>query len=203
VRNINKIFGLVFLVLFTVSSVFAADVKSESWIEKIKRKFSKKETAVGPKSGKAEAASVGLPSNKEKAVKKIRKDMTDGELVADITNALKRDESILGMVPGLAKSKDPQGMSFYVYNGSKLTDLDRKTLEIVSGRVRNQALIKNTDAINRQLDTARRSQPRSFVPPKIPPRVPSVQSIPSVPSVPSVPRTTPRPPSVPPAPPRR
>ena len=195
-RKINKILALIVLMFFTAPLVFAADVKSESWIEKMKSKFAKKEVTVQEKADKTKIEAAQLQA------KKPRKDMTKEELAAEIIKALDRYESILNVVPGLAKSKGQDGKNIYTYNGSKLTDLDKETLDSIYGRVRNEALIRRMENINRQLDMVRRTQSSAIrvpQPPPSQPRPPAVFTNPSTPNIPQAPKT----PSGPPAPPRR
>lgn len=190
----KKIITLVSVFMFAVSSAsFAAE--NESWIQKIKNRFQKKAPAVAAKSAPVKEARKAEPPAKQ------RKDMTKGELAADITKNLGREESILNLVPGLEKKTDPEGKGYYTYEGTKLEDLDRDALDKVFGRVRSEALRLRTDRINRQIETVRRA---NVVTARVP-QTPKVQVPPRINTSPQVPRPVqpPSKPPVPPAPPRR
>jgi len=194
----KKIVASAVVLFFCIASVsFAAE--NESWIQKMKNKFQKKEV-VPAKVSPAKIAPA-KEAKKTEAPKKERKDMTKDELVADITKNLDREDAILNLVPGLEKKSDPDKKEYYTYQGKRLEDLDKDTLDKIFGRVRNEALRLRTDKLNRQLETVRRANamtatvpqvPRSPVPPtvNVPPQVPRSVQPPS------------RPPA-PPAPPRR
>ena len=182
----------VVLFFFAASASFAAE--NESWIQRIKNRFQKKEAVEVKKEAPAKAVKMPEPP------KKVRKDMTKGELAADIADNLEEDDSILNLVPGLEKKSDPEGREYYTYQGVKLEDLDIDTLDNIFGRVRNESLRLRTDRLNRQIDTVRRASAirtavpqvsRPPVPPRIntPPQAPrSVQPPPRPPAPPSSPR---------------
>ena len=184
-------FGVIVIAVsfFLASNSFAAD--NESWIQKIKSKFQKKEVVESKNNISANEV------KKAETPRKARKDMTKSELADIIVRDLDREESILNLVPGLEKKSDSEGKEYYTYNGTKLEGLDRDTLDKIYGRVRNEALRLRTDKLNRQIETVRRVNstrvmvpqvPRTAIPPKI-----------NVP--PQTPARTVQPPSRPPAPP--
>lgn len=190
----KKISILTLALIFAVSSVsFAAENKS--WIQKIKERFQKKEVAVGKKDAPAREAKKPEPPRKE------RKDMTKTELADDIIDNLDREDSILDMVPGLEKRTSPDGKEYYTYQGTRLEDLDKDTLDKIFGRVRNEALRIRTDNINRQLETVRRANSiRAAAVPQAPrPPVPAAIAPPQPPRAVQPPSKPP----APPAPPRR
>lgn len=187
----KKISVMTFVIMFAMTSVsLAAD--NESWIQKIKNRFQKKEvTAAGKIEPAKEVKKAGAP-------KKQRKDMTKGELAADITKNLDREDAILDLVQGLEKKIDPDGKDYYTYQGGRLEDLDRDTLDNIFGRVRSEALRLRTDKLNRQIETVRRAETIQRI--SRPPLPPPVANLP-----PQVPRAVQPPsrPAQPPAPPRR
>lgn len=186
----KKISVLTLALIFLVSSVsFAAENKS--WIQRIKEKFRKKEVVSAKKQLPAREVKKPEPPRKE------RKDMTMSELAEDITDNLDREDSILNMVPGLEKKSDPDGKEYYTYQGTRLQDLDRDTLDKVFGRVRSEALRIRTDNINRQLETIRGAN-RAIV--SIPQPPPRAQVAPPA-APPSQAQRIPQPPQRPPAPP--
>ena len=203
----KKIAVLAFSILFAVASVsFAAD--NESWIQKMKNKFQKKEVAVPIKAAPAKEVAVPIKAdpakevNSAEAPKKKRKDMTKNELASDIANNLNREGSILNMVPGLEKSSDSEGKDYYTYQGTKLEDLDKSTLDGIFGRVRNEALRLRTDRITRQMETVRRASAATSMIPQVPRASPTVNTPPQIPR-PAQPPSRPSTPPAPPASPRR
>jgi CxxC motif-containing protein len=185
------------IVIAMVSVSFAAE--NESWMQKMKGKFQKKEIAIDNKTAPVKEINKNVPvkeSKKMEAPKKERKDMTKSELAAEISKNLDREESILNLIPGLEKKVDPNGKEYYAYQGKKLDDLDKDTLDKILGRVRNEALRIRTDKLNRQLETVRRANAMAATASRVP-RVPVPPTI-NVP--PQVPRSV-QPPSKPPAPP--
>ena len=176
--------------LASYSISFAAE--NESWIQKIKNKFQKKEVVAAGKTASVKEA------KKAEAPRKERKDMTKDELAADITKNLGREESILNLVPGLEKKSGSEGKEYYTYQGTRFEDLDKDTLDKIFGRVRNEALRLRTDKLNRQIETVRRAgamaaavpqTPRMPVPPavNIPPQTPKSVQPPSKPPAPPAP----------------
>jgi len=188
----RKISVSLFVLMFAAASVsFAAD--NESWIQKMKNRFQKKEVATPVKAAPAKEI------KKAEAPAKQRKDMTKDELAADISKNLDREAAILNLVPGLEKKSDPDGKSYYAYQGRKLADLDKDTLDNIFGRVRNEALRLRTDNINKQIEMVRRANATVNTVPQIPRVPPTVNTPPQVPKSVQPPS---RPPA-PPAPPRR
>lgn len=193
---IKKITVLVTVFLFAMTSVSSA-AENQSWIDKIKSRFQKKDSvkAAKPIAPAPEKKPAGPPPKK-------RKDMTKTELAADIKKNLEQEDSIMNMVPGLEKKADPDGKEYYSYQGTRLEDLDKDTLDKIFGRVRNEALRLRTDKLNRQIETVRRASAVTVAAPRVPapPPVP-----PAVSNVPNTSREAQPPsrPAAPPAPPRR
>jgi len=182
---------LVFVFMFAASVSFAAD--NESWIQKIKNKFQKKEVATVKEAKPSKEIAPAKEMKAAAASKKQRKDMTKAELAADITKNLNREESILNMIPGLEKKSGPEGKEYYTYKGTKLEDIDRDTLDKIFGKVRSEALRLRTDKVNRQIETVHRVNAVSQIP-----KLPIVpQTIVTPPQVPKTAQTTSRPPVTP------
>ena len=181
-------------ILFCFVSASSA-AENESWIQKLKSRFAKKEVVVPVKTAPVKE------TKKIEAPKKERKSMTKGELAADIIKNLDREDSILGLVPGLEKKSGPGGKEYYAYQGTMLQDLDKETLDKIFGRVRNEALRLRTDKLNRQLETVRRASVTGAVVSQAP-RSPVPQAINNPPRIPRTIQPPPKPPA-PPAPPRR
>lgn len=202
---------VVLVVAFSLASYSASiAAENESWIQKMKNKFQKKEVVEAKKEAPAKYTAPAKEKTPAKEVNKIaaprkeRKDMTKDEFIASIVKNLGREESILNLIPGLVKNSDPEGKEYYVYQGKRLEDLDRDTLDNIYGRTNTESVRLRTDRLNRQMETVRRANAMTVATVPQVPRTPVVQ-VPRVPVIPIVntPQGVPGPvqPPKPPAPP--
>ena len=141
---------------------------------------------------------IACAEDKPKA-QKSRKDITKEDLVSHIEGRLDTMEEALNLIPGLKKENNASGMSFYSYNGVKLKDLDRDTLDKLFSRVQNEGVRIQTERLNKQLEGIRQAHqaqvaaqqvsriPRVIQPPPQPPSSQAQHQIPSVPQPPPEP----------------
>lgn len=129
--------------------------------------------------------------------------MTKEELLVHIKERLRVTEEIADFIPGLKKEKDPAGALYYTYNGIRIDDLDRDTLDKLFGRIQTESVRINTERINKQLESIRQAQQAQQAaqqaaripavvqvppqPPKIPQAPPTQAQIPKVPQLPPQP----------------
>jgi len=186
------------ILFFFCSTAISSAAENESWIQKIKNKFRKKETAAAVKTAPAPVKEAG----KSEALRKERKDRTKGELINDIIIDLDREEAILSIVPGLERKIGSDGKGYYAYQGTKLQDLDRNTLDNISGIVHSEALRLRTENISRQVEIIRRANAMTPAAPEIP-RVPVSPVVNNPPQAPRPVQPQSKPPVPPPAPPRK
>jgi len=127
------------------------------------------------------------------------KEMTKGEMLAELKEDLADNDEVFDAVPGLKASAGQDGNAVYTYENTPLDELSKEDLTKLYSRVR-QALVKiRTDRIQRQLERVRRIDmlQRTAIPPQ-PPRIPAQAQPPRIPAAPpSAPRTTPSPPPAP------
>ena len=145
--------------------------------------------------------------SQEEAVKKSRKNLTKEELVTHIKGRLDAVDEILDFISELKRGRDPSGTFSYTYNGMRVEELDRETLDKLFLRVQNEGSRIQAERLNKQLENisqAQRAQmavqqasrvPKVVQPPPQPPRVPSTP--------PQAQNQISRAPQVPPQPPRR
>ncbi|MBN2453779.1 MAG: hypothetical protein JXB40_05945 [Candidatus Omnitrophica bacterium] len=123
-----------------------------------------------------------------KSPKKKLADMTQAEISHDMAKILDSYEEVINFIPGLTKETDSSGEIFYKYKGQKIDVIDRKTLEKVYNRIRQERTRIRIDRINRQLESIRNAQ-----------RISATTSAGGIartfPTVPNVPRIMPAPPS--------
>jgi hypothetical protein len=95
-----------------------------------------------------------------------KKEMTKGEILAEIKDKLGSDEEAVGMIPELKAQKGVGGNTYYTFKGVKLDDMPKKDLAELLKRV-DQVIVKiQTDRIQQQMESIRQSQniPRVIAP---------------------------------------
>jgi hypothetical protein len=113
-------------------------------------------------------------------------DMSDKDIINEITETLKRYGVILEIIPGLSMDEDRSGGAYYMYKqegkaSRRLEELDRDTLENLYFRVMGEGNRLHTDSVLRQIQAT-----------KIP-----GQQVTGPPSMPTMPPTLPKPPQLP------
>ncbi|MCX5668445.1 MAG: hypothetical protein NTY34_09145 [Candidatus Omnitrophica bacterium] len=140
-----------------------------------------------PAPAKIAASKIESPKDKE---------MTKGEMLAELKEDLADNDEVFDAVPELKVSAGQDGNAVYTYKNMALDGLSKEDLAELYGRVR-QALVKiRTDRIQRQLETVRRIEmlQKTATPPQLP-RIPAEAQPPRIPPAPpSAPRNPPSPP---------
>ena len=157
--------------------------------------------------GSSFCADTGPSKPKAAEPAKVKLEMTAADKIVRINKDLSAFKEILGIVPGLAKESDVVGNTYYTYQGKKLEDLDKETLNKLYSAVATQAVRLRTERLNKQLENIRRAneltrqntqvaprvnivtppyQPPAFTPP------PAVNQPPKQPTPPPTPPTLPR-----------
>jgi len=186
----RRISILTFALVFGMASVSLA-AESQSWLDRIKARFQKKEVAAAKKSVPAQKIKKSEPPQKQ------LKDMSKEEIISGMVRTLDREDSILSMIPGLKEETGEGGKGYYTYHGTGLDDLDKETLENIYVRVHQEGLRIRTGKLERQLETVRKVEAVQRV--SRPPVPPAVNAPPQTPR----PAQPPSRPPAPPAPPRR
>lgn len=200
---------LVFAVFMCISSAFSAE--KESLTQKVKDRFKPEDKTAVQAASKMQAVAKTTPEIAAPVVEppKSLDKITDEDIIGRLVKAVDRREEILNFVPGLVKERGGDGKIFYSYNGVKIDELDRASLEKLYVRVRQEAVRINTERLNKQVETINRAGALSGVGRQTSqiPRAPVVTStpprLPTVPTAQSLPQTPKGPPATPPAPPRR
>jgi len=175
---------LIALFLLAQSSDFAFAAEKKSFMNRLRGLMHRRDA---PKPEDAKIPAVSIDKKIEPAAEKID-EMTKEELVKDVTENLKEEGALVNLIPGLKA----EGDGGYTYNGTKLQDLDRKSLESIYGRTGTELARIRNERIQKQVERIQRLNALSARPaPPQPPRPVSAQSAP------------PRIPAPPPAPPQR
>ena len=187
------------------SVVSAAEVDEESWMFKLQKRFFKQEepkaaaTQPPPKAGAAAAAKERQPAPAAATSRTTLKDMTAPELIAEINEMLDDESEIISMIQGLSQGQDPEGNSYYLYQGSRMEALNRDLLEKLATRIAQERTRLRTERINRQLETIRNAQraadiarqaSRPPTPPAQPPQAPPAPPSTRIPQAPQQPPQT-------------
>lgn len=170
------------LTIFLMAISVSVTGEEEGLIQKIQKKFTKKEKVSKPSLKEHIDESVGrkeetpiIPEvesteeskkvetgdeSKETAVATTKPwaDLTVPELTEYIEGVLDYEEEILNFIPELKKEEDATGNVFYTYEGVRLSELDMEKLDKVFVRVRNEDVRIRTERMNEQLQSIQRSQ---------------------------------------------
>lgn len=121
-----------------------------------------------------------------------KKELTKSEVLDNLKIELEQNDEVFDMIPELKAQKDNEGKTLYTFKGVKLDDLTKEDLDKISKQVNHAITVIQSDRIQGQLETIRRTQnvQRMTVPPQSP-RIPAAAQ----PS--SASRTPPSPPTVP------
>jgi hypothetical protein len=204
--------GIVFFsVLFFITEAYAQD--DEGFIKRMFRRFKREEPAVSTEKKPVEpaerpAAEPAEPEQKQPPLvidkpvaeegKKFE-DMTEQELVKNITEELDDNPDILDFIPQLEMKKDADGAIFYTYRSEsgvakRIKELKKDTLVKLAKRVGTESSRLNSERIMRELERA--DSFRTPRPPAVPAQPPRTIESPRIPSTPST-YTPPRIPSTP------
>ena len=187
--------------------VTAGAAEEESWMFKLQKRFSKKEEPKAAAQQAAPAVKAPVATKEQPSASKIApsrtslKDMSKSELIAEINEMLEDEDEVRAMIQGLSQGQDPDGNSYYLYQGARIEDLDKELLGKLATRIAQERTRLRTERIKRQLETIRNAQraadiarqvSRPMTPPAQPPPLPPPQP-PRVTLPPRIPQT-PRPP---------
>lgn len=207
---LKKIIVVAAIFGFLFSSSFSFAEEKQGVLKKLidfkNKAFTKKDAAPAVK---AEAKPVKPAAPAAKIPLPPKKAFTKDEIAKHVKEMLDHEEEVINLIPGLKKSMTEKGESFYTYEGTRLEDLDKGTLDKIFSRMNQEVTRIRTERLNKQLESIRHAQQITSAAagaakiPTPPPQPPRIYSGPSVPSTPPSVAQPPRTPVLPPAPPRR